>query len=93
MNNYEALCIIKSDLKDADIANACKAIVEVLTKNNASVKKEEPWGKRQLAYRVKKSREGVYFKVEFQALPEVISKVKELYALNTEILRVMITKR
>jgi len=93
VNNYEALCIIKPDLKDVDIANACKAIVEVLTKQNAVVKKEEPWGKRQLAYRMKKSRDGIYFKVEFQASPDSIAKVRELYALNPEILRVMITKR
>jgi len=93
VNNYEGLFIIKPDLAEADAGNLVKAIGDTLTKNKASVKKEENWGKRQLTYPIKKFREGMYYKVEFQSSPEAVSKLREAYALTPEILRIMITKR
>lgn len=93
MNNYEALFIIKPDLQDAEAAQVIKAIGDAFSKNKASLKKEENWGKRQLAYPVKKCREGLYYKVDFESSPETIVKLKETYALHQDILRVMITKR
>lgn len=93
MNNYEALFIIKPDLKDAELENAVKGLKDLLAKHKAELSKEENWGKRQFAYFIKKSRDGVYCKFDFQSPPDAISKVKEACALNPEILRVMITKK
>jgi len=93
MNNYEGLFIIKSDLKEEDIKNVCKSIGETIGKNSGSVNKEETWGKRQLAYPVKKAREGYYYKVDFTAPSQSIFKIESAYRLNGDILRTMITKR
>ena len=93
MNEYEALFIIKPDLKDIDAASALKMITDTLAKNKAEIIKEEPWGKRQMTYKVKKFREGLYHKVDFKSPAEGISKLREAYALNPDILRVTIIKR
>ena len=93
MNNYEGLLIIKPDLKEEEVKNAFKAVNEAITKNEGSIKKEEPWGKKPLAYPIKKFKEGYYYKVDFTAPPSAISKVEAVYKLNADILRVMITRR
>ncbi len=93
MNDYEALFMIRPDLKEADAGAALKTISDCLTKNKATVTKEESWGKRQLAYTVKKFKEALYHKVDFKSPPSSISKLREAYALNPDILRIMITKR
>ena len=93
MNSYEGLFIIKPDLKEAEAAGALKAVADFLSKNKAEIKKEDNWGKRQFAYPIKKFRDGIYYKVEFDSPPQAISKLKEACALNADILRVMITKR
>ena len=93
MNNYEGLFIIKPDLKESEAEGVYKAIADSLAKNKATLTKEEKWGKRDLTYRIKKSKEGAYYKVDFQSPPEAISKLKEAYSLNADILRVVITKR
>ncbi len=93
MNNYEGIFIVKPDLKEEDVKNVFKAIGETVTKHSGAIKKEESWGKRQLAYPVKKFKEGYYYKLDFTALADSISKLEEMYKLNPDILRAMITRR
>lgn len=93
MKNYEAIFIIKPDLKDEDVKGVLKAIGESITKNGGAIKKEENWGKRPLAFSIKKYKEGYYYKADFSSPPEGISKLEEAYKLNADILRLMITKR
>ena len=64
-----------------------------MTKNGGAIKKEENWGKKQLVYPVKKSKEGYYYKLDFTAPPEAVEKLKAGYRLNADILRTMVTKR
>ncbi len=93
MENYEGLFIIKPDLKDEDVKNIFKIIADSVVKFSGSVKKEETWGKKQLAYPVKKFKEGYYYKLDFTAPTNVISKLEEAFKLNDDILRTMITRR
>ncbi len=93
MNNYEGLFIVKPDLKEDDAKNLYKSIAETVVKNGGSVKKEEVWGRRLLAYPVNKFKEGYYFKLEFTAPSAAVAKSEAAYKLNGDILRAMITKR
>lgn len=93
MNNYEGLFIIKPDLKEEEAKNLYKTINDSITKSGGSIKKEEAWGKRQLAYRVKKFKEGYYYKLDFDTNPAAISKMEASYKLNADILRTMITRK
>jgi small subunit ribosomal protein S6 len=93
MNNYETLFIIKPDLKEDDIKNLFKVIGETVTKHGGQITKEESWGKKQLAYPIKKVKEGYYYKLDFTAEPASIVKLEEIYKLNADILRTMITRR
>jgi single-strand DNA-binding protein len=93
MNNYEGLFILKPDLKEEDAKNLTKAIAETITKNGGSIKKEENWGKKQLAYAVKKFKDGLYYKVDFDIKPDSILKIESVYKLNLDILRAMITRK
>ena len=92
-NNYEGIFIVKPDLKEEDAKNVFKAIAEQVTKQTGAVKKEEIWGKRPLAYPVKKRKEGYYYKLDFTAPSAAVAKLEAAYKLNADILRTMITKR
>ncbi len=94
MNTYEGLFIIRPDLKEEDVKGVFKMIVETIAKNGGSVKKEESWGKRQMAYSIRKSREAYYYKVDFESAPAAISKLEAAYKLASDnIIRAMITRR
>ncbi|MDD5135874.1 MAG: 30S ribosomal protein S6 [Candidatus Omnitrophica bacterium] len=93
MNNYEILFIIKPDLKEEDLKNVIKAINDSVAKNGGTVSKEDNWGKKQLVYPVKKSKEGYYYKLDFTAPANAIEKLEAGHRLNADILRTMVTKR
>jgi small subunit ribosomal protein S6 len=93
MNNYEGLFIVRPDIKEEDLKNVYKSISEAIAKHGGAVKKEEPWGKRLLAYPIKKFKEGYYQKVEFSAPSEAITKLDASCKLNADIIRTMITRR
>ena len=93
MNNYEGLFIIKSDIKEEDLKNVFKGIIDTVAKNGGQMNKEESWGKKQLSYPVKKAKEGYYYKLEFTAPAEAIAKLEAGFKLNADILRMMITRR
>ena len=93
MNDYEGLFLIKPDLKEEDAKNTYKMISDTVTKNGGTIAKEEIWGKRLLAYPVKKFKDGYYYKLNFTSPSEAIVKNEAVYKLNGDILRSMITKR
>lgn len=93
MENYEGLFIIKPEMKEDEVKNICKVISDNVSKNGGTITKEEIWGKKQLAYPVKKSKEGYYYKLNFAAPTVAIAKLEEAYRLNDGILRTMITRR
>ncbi len=93
MNNYEGIFIIKPEIKEEDVKNVFKAIGDMVTKNGGNIKKEDPWGKRLLAYPVKKLKEAYYYKLDFESPSNTVAKVEAACKLNADIVRAMITRR
>ncbi len=93
MNKYEAMFIIKPDLSEADRKNLLNQISDSVVKNNGGVVQESIWSeKRKLCFPIKKCREGVYYLMNFNITGEMIAKIKNIYKLNENILRVLITR-
>lgn len=92
MRNYEALFILKPE-KEETVSKALSAITESIQKNKGKVLKEDNWGKKTLAYPIKKHREGIYYKLDFSIEPVLIEKLEKNYRLNSNILRTLIIKR
>lgn len=92
MKNYEAIFILKPDLKEgAD--GLITSITGAIKDNNGKILKEENWGKRSIAYSIKSQKEGIYYKINFSIEPSSIDKLDKTYKLNTGILRTLIIKR
>jgi len=92
MKNYEALFVLKAE-KDEEVAKTVTSITDVIAKNKGKIIKEDKWGKRPIAYRLKKQREGVYYKLNFSAAPSTIRNMEGAYKLNPSILRTMVVQR
>ncbi|MFA6078714.1 MAG: 30S ribosomal protein S6 [Candidatus Omnitrophota bacterium] len=91
MNSYDGVFIIRPDLKEEDAKNVFKAVNDAIIKHGGTIKKEENWGKKQLAYKIKKVKEAYYYKLDFDVEPANLLKIEGIYKLNADILRTMIT--
>ena len=91
-NNYETIMIINSNLDEA----ATKATVEKfsnLISANGTVESTEEWGKKKLAYPIKKQSEGYYVLVKFTSNPEFIDELERVYNITDEVIKHIVVKK
>ena len=91
MNKYEVMVIVKP--AEEEVTNATIEKVEALiARVGGTVEKVDRWGKRRLAYPVKKFTDGFFTLVNFEAAPGEIKEIDRVLKINDEILRHMIVK-
>lgn len=86
---YETVLIARNDINQQQVEAVAEMIKAQLEADGGSVKKQEYWGLRSLAYRIKKNRKGHYLLLGLDAKPETMREVERLLSLNEDILRVL----
>lgn len=89
---YEVLVIANSALSDDEIAKQVSDIENVIKKTKGSVNNIEKWGRKKLAYEIKRFSEGYYILIYFTGAPETISELDRILKINDNILRHMIVR-
>lgn len=87
MRTYEALYIVSPEVDDDGIQTIAKDVESLVTKNDGTIVRSEIWGRRKLAYVVKKHSEGNYILLRFNANPEFISKLENYFKLSELVIR------
>ena len=77
MRIYEILFIIRPDVPEEEIDGLVEPLKTAITTAGGNVDKVDKWGKRRLAYRVKKYCEGYYILLQFST-EKAAEIVKEL---------------
>lgn len=90
MRTYEALYIVKPDVQDDEIQTIAKDVESLVTTNGGTIVRSEIWGKRKLAYEVKKQTEGVYVLLRFESSPEFVGKLENHFRLSENVIRDLI---
>ena len=93
LNNYEGIFIVKPSLTDETSKKVLGQIEGEISRNGGTIENLENWGKKALAYSVKKNKEGMYYKVDFKIEPGKVTELNNTYRLNEDILKVMIIKK
>lgn len=88
MNPYELLLIITPDHDETEaeaLTNQVKGIIE----RGGTVLKVDPWGKRRLAYPIRKRSEGYYVLYIFECPPGFVAELNQALRVIEAILRSM----
>lgn len=86
-NVYESAVMINAALDDDQIEGVISRIKETITNNGGEIRDMENWGRKRLAYVVKKSKVGYYVIFRFNAPSSIVSKLERFYLLDEHILR------
>ena len=89
---YEVLLIIDPRPTDEEVAALLTQLGEHITSLGAAVVKMENWGKRRLAYDIRKQREGTYAVFEVSAEPAMVKEFERQLRLNESVLRFLSTR-
>jgi small subunit ribosomal protein S6 len=91
MRNYEIVVVIQPDLDETTVNGILDKINGWITDAGGVVTKKDIWGKRRLAYSIRKQREGVYVLLEIQILPSKTRELERNLLLTEPVLRFLIT--
>ena len=86
-NVYESAVMINAALDDEQIQALISRIKETITSNGGEIRETEDWGRKRLAYVVKKSKVGYYVIFRFNAPSSLIAKLERFYILDEQFLR------
>jgi small subunit ribosomal protein S6 len=84
---YEELFIVKPDASDEEVDAFVETLRAQLTAAGATVDKIDKWGKRRLAYRVDKYREGTYVLFQFTSEPTGVKELERRLRVSDIVLK------
>jgi small subunit ribosomal protein S6 len=89
---YEILVIVDPRPTDEEVAELLTQLGEQIKGLGAEVIKMENWGKRRLAYDMRKQREGTYAVFEVSAEASMVKELERQLRLNEKVLRFLSTR-
>ena len=84
---YENLFIVKPDATEEDIDLLIETMSKQIVAAGGVVDKVDKWGKRKLAYRVEKNREGYFVLVQFTTEPSVVKEFERRLRVQDSIIK------
>ena len=91
MRHYELVCIIHPDLDEAAFNGIIEKIKTWVTEIKGSADKVEVWGRKRMAYTIKKHREGQYVLFNLSLEPAATAALEQNLRFQESIIRYMIT--
>ncbi len=91
MKQYEIIYIANPDLDEQSIDDLNKKVTGWITENGGEVEKIDDWGKRRLAYRIQKQRDGHYVLISAKLDPSTVKPISFNLRFVENIFRYMIT--
>ena len=91
MRNYELVCIIQPDLDETAFKEALEKVKGWVVEAGGSVDKEDVWGKRKLAYLIRKQREGQYVLFNISMPADATKELERKIRFLEPVMRQMLT--
>jgi small subunit ribosomal protein S6 len=91
LSTYEIAVLYHPDL-EIDLEKASQKITKIFTDNGGKITATDNWGKRKLAYDIKKLSSAVYVFYTAELPPESLKKVEQNLNIADEVIRFLITK-
>lgn len=91
MNQYEIAVLYHPDL-EVDLTKAEERVSKIITGNGGKITATDNWGKRKLAYAIKKQEFAVYVFYTVEMPGEGVKKVESTLNITDEVLRYLIVR-
>lgn len=91
MNQYEIAVLYHPDL-EIDLGKASKRVEKIVADNGGKIVGTDNWGKRKLAYPIKKNEHAVYVFYTVELPAESVAKVESTLNITDEVMRFLITR-
>jgi small subunit ribosomal protein S6 len=92
MRLYEVMVILDPELEERTVAPSLDTFLNVVRQDGGTVGKVDVWGRRRLAYEIKKKSEGIYAVLDVTCSPSAVSELDRQLGLNESVLRTKVMR-
>jgi small subunit ribosomal protein S6 len=92
LRDYELVVVLSPEVGDEGYAATVERISNVITAAGGEIKNVDQWGRRRLAYPIRRYAEGYYAVTTFVANPETIRPLESNLDLAEDVLRHLVVK-
>ncbi|UNC93713.1 30S ribosomal protein S6 [Candidatus Contubernalis alkaliaceticus] len=92
MQKYETMYILQSQLEEAKTEELIEKFKSIVEREGGEVSNLDKWGKRKLAYEVKKQKEGFYVLMNYTAPSKACDELERSFKIAEEVLRYLIVR-
>jgi small subunit ribosomal protein S6 len=92
MRPYETMIVFDTTVDAQEIQASLDRALDVIRATGGSPGAIDRWGKRPLAYEIKKRKEGYYVVVEFAGEPATVAELDRILGLADEVMRFKIIR-
>lgn len=93
MHDYELMVILDPETDERTVNTSLDSFLEVVRKDGGKIAKLDVWGKRRLAYEIKKKNEGIYAVVNFSASPAATAELDRQLKLSELVMRTKVLRQ
>ena len=89
MRLYESVFIARQDISTGQVDALCEEFTGIISEGGGKIHKQEYWGLKTLAYRIKKNRKGHYVLFNIEADAATMAEYDRKLGLNEDVIRVL----
>jgi small subunit ribosomal protein S6 len=87
MRLYDIVVLVTPDVSEEEAAKIAADYKKILTDGGAEIVKDEPWGRRRLAFPILRKKEAYYYYVQASSEPPAVAELERRLKLSDQILR------
>ncbi len=92
MREYEIVFIAHPDLEESALNDVAEKVKSWVTEAGGTVLKADFWGRRRLAYAIRKQKEGQYILLKVQLAPTSVAAIERNLRFQEPVLRFVISQ-
>jgi small subunit ribosomal protein S6 len=86
------MVILDPDLEERTVAPSLDRYLGLVRQDGGTVDSVDVWGRRRMAYEIKKRAEGIYAVIELTAEPATVKELDRQLTLNESVLRTKVIR-
>ncbi len=92
MRKYEIMVIIDPEVDDRQVAPLIDKYTKVITDESGTIDNIDIWGRRHLAYEIRKKTEGTYAVINVTCKPQSVQEMDRLMTIDEQIMRTKVMR-
>ena len=92
MRDYELVFVMSPGITDENLPGAIDKVNQFITGKGGAITEVAPWGRRKLAYPIKRFMEGNYVLTRFKSDAKLVKELDTSLRLSEEVLRHLIVR-